>query len=106
MTRSPFTSSLYGNSGAAHDQSSRFWDRRKGLLAKAVRTHQSKEMAGELERVRKALRELSKSLKSLPGDPAPKEVHKLRTATRRVEAIAAALPHGRRKEIAAPAQIA
>lgn len=49
-------------------------------------------MADELERVRKALRELSRTLKSLPGDPPPKEVHKLRTTTRRVEAIAAALP--------------
>jgi len=48
-------------------------------------------MAGELEHVRKALRELDKSLKSLPGDPPPKDVHKLRTATRRVEAIAGAL---------------
>jgi CHAD domain-containing protein len=49
-------------------------------------------MADELEHVRKALRELSKTLKSLPGDPPPKEVHKLRTTTRRVEAIATALP--------------
>jgi CHAD domain-containing protein len=49
-------------------------------------------MADEAERVRKTLRELSKTLKSLPGNPAAKEVHKLRTTTRRVEAIAAALP--------------
>jgi CHAD domain-containing protein len=48
-------------------------------------------MADELERARKALRELGRSLKSLPRNPLPKEVHKLRTATRRVEAIAAAL---------------
>jgi len=48
-------------------------------------------MADELERVRKALRDLSKTLKSLPSDPSTKAVHKLRTATRRVEAIAAAL---------------
>ena len=48
-------------------------------------------MAGELERVRKALRELGKSLESLHGESAPKEVHKLRTASRRVEAIAAVL---------------
>jgi CHAD domain-containing protein len=48
-------------------------------------------MAGELERVRKALRELGKSLKSLSGDSAPKAVHKLRTASRRVEAIAGVL---------------
>ncbi len=48
-------------------------------------------MADELERARKAMRELSKTLKSLIDDPAPKEVHKLRTAARRVEAIAAVL---------------
>jgi CHAD domain-containing protein len=48
-------------------------------------------MADELERVRKALRELGKSLESLPRDPAPNAVHKLRTASRRVEAIAAVL---------------
>jgi CHAD domain-containing protein len=48
-------------------------------------------MADELERVRKALRELGKSLQSLSGDPAPKDVHKLRTASRRVEAIAGVL---------------
>ena len=55
-------------------------------------------MAGELERVRKALRELGKSLKSLPGILRPNEVHKLRTATRRVEAIAAVLPPGDQKK--------
>ncbi len=49
-------------------------------------------MADEPERARKALRDLSKSLKSLNGKLLPKDVHKLRTATRRVEAIAAALP--------------
>jgi CHAD domain-containing protein len=48
-------------------------------------------MADELERVRKALRELGKSLQSLPRDPAPKDVHKLRTASRRLESIAAVL---------------
>jgi CHAD domain-containing protein len=48
-------------------------------------------MAGELERVRKALRELGKSLKSLNGDSAPNDVHKLRTASRRIEAIAGVL---------------
>lgn len=51
-------------------------------------------MADELESVRKALRDLSKTVKSLPGDQTPRRVHKLRTATRRVEAIAAALPNG------------
>ena len=54
-------------------------------------------MTGELERVQKALRELGKSLKSLPANPAPKEVHKLRTAARRVEAIAGALPEAEGK---------
>ena len=48
-------------------------------------------MADELERVRKALRELGKSLQSLSGDASPNDVHKLRTASRRVEAIAAVL---------------
>ena len=48
-------------------------------------------MADELERVRKALRELGKSLQSLNGDSAPKDVHKLRTSSRRVEAIAGVL---------------
>jgi len=51
-------------------------------------------MADELERVRKALRDLGKILKNLPEDPAPKDVHKLRTTTRRVEAIAAVLSPG------------
>ena len=48
-------------------------------------------MADELERVRKTLRELGKSLESLNGESAPKDVHKLRTASRRVEAIAGVL---------------
>jgi CHAD domain-containing protein len=48
-------------------------------------------MAGELERVRKTLRELGKSIESLPADPAPQKVHKLRTASRRVEAAALVL---------------
>lgn len=48
-------------------------------------------MAGELERVRKTLRELGKSLESLTADPAPRKVHKLRTASRRVEAVATLL---------------
>jgi CHAD domain-containing protein len=48
-------------------------------------------MSDELERVRKALRELGKSLQSLSGDLAPKDVHKLRTTSRRVEAIAGVL---------------
>ncbi|MGC9225112.1 MAG: CHAD domain-containing protein [Terracidiphilus sp.] len=48
-------------------------------------------MAGELERAQKALHDLGKSIESLHGDPSPKSVHKLRTALRRVEAIAAVL---------------
>jgi CHAD domain-containing protein len=48
-------------------------------------------MSGELERVRKALRELGKSLESGTGDLAPESVHKLRTSSRRVEAIATVL---------------
>jgi CHAD domain-containing protein len=48
-------------------------------------------MDDELERAQKAFRELGKSLKSLPSDPPPKAVHKLRTAARRVEAIAVAI---------------
>jgi CHAD domain-containing protein len=55
-------------------------------------------MEEELERARKALRELSKTLKSLPMDPPPNEVHKLRTATRRVEAIVSVLAQLEGKE--------
>jgi CHAD domain-containing protein len=55
-------------------------------------------MAGELERARKAVRELNKTLKNLPANPPPNEVHNLRTATRRVEAIAAALAQVESKE--------
>jgi CHAD domain-containing protein len=55
-------------------------------------------MAEELERARKALRELSKTLKSLPIDPPPNEVHKLRTTTRRVEAIISVLAQLEGKE--------
>ncbi len=55
-------------------------------------------MAEELERARKALRDLSKTLKSLPVDPQPIEVHKLRTTTRRVEAIVSVLAQLEGKE--------
>jgi CHAD domain-containing protein len=48
----------------------------------------------ELGHVRKPLRQLRKSLKSLPSNPAMKEVHDLRTRARRVEAIVAALMPG------------
>ena len=39
----------------------------------------------------KPLKKLRKALKSLPGDPSAKNVHELRTQTRRLEAIADAL---------------
>jgi CHAD domain-containing protein len=55
-------------------------------------------MAGELEQAHKALRELGKALKNLPNAPAPEQVHKLRTAARRVEALATALPLGGKKK--------
>jgi CHAD domain-containing protein len=55
-------------------------------------------MADELERARKAVRELSKTLKSLPMDPPPQEVHRLRTTTRRVEAIVSVLAQVEGKE--------
>lgn len=45
----------------------------------------------ELERAEKALRQMRELLKSLPDDPAPDEVHTLRTRARRIEAVAAAL---------------
>jgi CHAD domain-containing protein len=54
-------------------------------------------MADELERARKAIRELGKTLKTLSTDAPPRQVHKLRTATRRVEAIAAVLEHVEKK---------
>ena len=55
-------------------------------------------MAEELERARKAVRELSRTLKRLPNDPPPGEVHKLRTTMRRVEAIVSVLPQADAKE--------
>ena len=55
-------------------------------------------MAGELEGVQKALRELGKSLKNLPKDPAPSEIHRLRTASRRAEAVAVVLPRSEQKK--------
>ena len=54
-------------------------------------------MAGELEHVRKAMRELRKTIASLPADPSPRSVHRLRTALRRVEAIAAMLEDAHHK---------
>ena len=55
-------------------------------------------MAEELERARKAVRELSRTLKSLPKEPPPGEVHRLRTTTRRVEAIVSVLAQLEGKE--------
>jgi CHAD domain-containing protein len=55
-------------------------------------------MAEELERARKAVRELSRTLKSLPKEPPPGEVHRLRTTTRRVEAIVPVLAQLEGKE--------
>ena len=57
-----------------------------------------REMRDELERARRALGELGKSLKSISGDAAPPAVHKLRTAARKVEAIATALEQLEGKE--------
>jgi len=54
-------------------------------------------MADELQRARKIVRELGKLLANLHANPPPKDVHKLRTAARRVEAIAAVLPPDEQK---------
>jgi CHAD domain-containing protein len=48
-------------------------------------------MAIELDRLQDPLRKLRRSLKSLKKNPPPEEVHKLRTRTRQIEAIAPAL---------------
>jgi CHAD domain-containing protein len=45
----------------------------------------------DLDQVEKPLRKLRKLLKSLPDNPPPEDVHKLRTRSRRIEAVAAAL---------------
>jgi CHAD domain-containing protein len=55
-------------------------------------------MAEELEHARKAVRELRRALKSLPKEPRPEEVHRLRTTTRRVEAIVSVLAQLEGKE--------
>jgi len=46
----------------------------------------------EAERLQEPVRMLRKGLKNLPGNPAPEQVHKLRTGAREIEAVAAALP--------------
>lgn len=48
-------------------------------------------MAIAFDRVQKPLRQLRKLLKNLQADPPAEEVHKLRTRSRQIEAIAAAL---------------
>jgi CHAD domain-containing protein len=48
-------------------------------------------MAIEIATAEKLVRKLRKSFKNLPKDPSPDNVHKLRTQTRRLEAIVAAL---------------
>jgi CHAD domain-containing protein len=55
-------------------------------------------MPEELERARKAVRDLNKTLKGLSRDTSPEEVHKLRTTTRKVEAIVAVLTQLEGKE--------
>jgi CHAD domain-containing protein len=55
-------------------------------------------MAMELDRVEKPVRKLRKLLKSLPQNPPPEQVHKLRTSTRRLEAVAGALEPAAKKE--------
>ncbi len=55
-------------------------------------------MAEELQRALKAVRDLNKTLKGLSRDPSPEEVHKLRTTTRKVEAMAAVLTQLEGKE--------
>ena len=48
-------------------------------------------MAIAFDRVQKPLRKLRKSLRNLPADPQPEQVHRLRTRSRQIEAAAAAL---------------
>ena len=45
----------------------------------------------EADRLQKPVRTLRKGLKSLPRDPAPEQVHKLRIGARHMESVAAAL---------------
>src|SRR5690242_65408 len=51
----------------------------------------ARRSAMELDRVEKPLQQMRKQLKSLPDDPTPEQVHKLRTHARRIEAVATAL---------------
>ena len=52
----------------------------------------------ELDRAEKPLLQMRKLLKNLPDDPAPGQVHKLRTRARKIEAVAAALEHAGGKQ--------
>jgi CHAD domain-containing protein len=54
-------------------------------------------MGIEVERVQEPLRRLRKALRKLSDDPTPDEVHRLRTLTRRVEAISSAWEPGEAK---------
>ena len=54
--------------------------------------------AMDFNQVEKPLRKLRKLLKSLPENPAPEDVHKLRTRARRIEAVASALEPAGGKE--------
>jgi len=48
-------------------------------------------MAIAFDRAQRPLRQLRRSLKTVPATPLPEDVHKLRTSSRRIEAIVAAL---------------
>lgn len=52
----------------------------------------------ERDNAKKPLRKLRKALKRLPADPSTKDVHSLRTQTRRLEAIVEALMLDRKKK--------
>lgn len=56
-------------------------------------------MALAVDRVQRALRKLRKSLRRLPADPTPEQVHQLRTQSRHIEDIAAALTSPDEKEL-------
>lgn len=52
----------------------------------------------DLDRLERPLRQMRRLLKQFPGNPAPEEVHRLRTRARRIEAVAAAFaPAGGKK---------
>src|SRR5579875_418837 len=51
----------------------------------------ARSKAMEFDRIERPLRQMRNLLKLLPDDPAPEQVHMLRTRARRIEAVAAAL---------------